>query len=83
MVIVSGRTAAEVRGSAFAVVAGVVEAASLAGLLVAGPLVDAFDPRLLVAAAGGAGTLAALACLALVRRETPAAPPPSIRCRRG
>ena len=73
MVIVAGRTPAESRGSAFATLGGAVQGASLLGLLVAGPLVEHFEPRLLVAGAGGLGVVIALAGLLLVRREPPPA----------
>jgi MFS family permease len=69
-VVVAGRAPAEARGRAFAVLGAAVQGASLLGVLAAGPLVDRFDPRLLVAAAGAAGLVAVLLCLpvALVRR---------------
>jgi MFS family permease len=69
MVIVVGRAPAEAHGQAFAVMGGVVQTAALLGLVAAGPLVEHFDPRLLVAAAGGSGLLIALGALPLVRRE--------------
>jgi len=69
MVIVAGRAPAEAHGRAFAALGAVVQGAGLAGLLIAGPLVELFDPRLLVAAAGAVGLSTTLICLVLVRRE--------------
>jgi MFS family permease len=74
-VIIAGRAPAEAHGRAFAVLGAAVQGAGMLGLLVAGPLVDHFAPRLLVAAAGAAGLLAALACLPMVRREPPTRSP--------
>ncbi|MGX6601547.1 MFS transporter [Micromonosporaceae bacterium Da 78-11] len=74
MVIVSDRTPVEARGRAFAVLGATVQGGSLLGLLAAGPLVEHFEPRVLVAAAGATGLLAALACLPAVRREPPTRP---------
>jgi hypothetical protein len=62
-VVVAGRAPSEARGRAFGVLAGAVQGAGMLGFLAAGPLVDRFDPRLLVAATGAAGLLAALSCL--------------------
>ena len=50
-----------------------VQAAGLVGLTVAGPLVDRFEPRPLVAVAAAVGLLTSVACLVVVRRETPPA----------
>ena len=72
MVIVAGRAPAEAHGRAFAVVNGVLQAAGMFGLIAAGPLVEHYDPRWLVAAAAGAGLLTSLAVLPVVRRETAA-----------
>jgi MFS family permease len=66
-VIVADRAPVEARGRAFAVLAAVVQGGSLLGLLAAGPLVEHFDPRVLVAAAGAAGLIAAIGCLPVVR----------------
>jgi MFS family permease len=66
-VIVADRAPAEARGRAYAGLNAAVQGASLTGLLAAGPLVEHFEPRLLVAAAGATGLLAALACLPAVR----------------
>jgi MFS family permease len=70
-VVTAARAPAAARGRAFGVLAGAVQGASLLGFLAAGPLVDRFDPRFLVAAAGAAGLLAALSCLpvALIRQS--------------
>jgi MFS family permease len=69
MVIVAGRAPGEARGRAFAAMGAAVQGAGMLGLIAAGPLVDHFNLRLLVAGAGAAGLLAALACLPMVRRE--------------
>ncbi|MET0422645.1 MAG: MFS transporter [Actinoplanes sp.] len=69
MVLVADRTVGAVRGRAFAAVNAAVQSAGIIGLLAAGPLVDQFSPRLLLAAAGATGVLAALACLPLVMRQ--------------
>ncbi|MFI5894240.1 MFS transporter [Actinoplanes sp. NPDC051513] len=68
MVIVAGRAPAAAHGRAFAMVSAAIQGAALIGLLAAGPLVEQFDPRWLLAAAGGLGLLAALAAMPLVRR---------------
>jgi MFS family permease len=75
-VIVADRAPAEALGRAYAVLNAAVQGASLLGLLAAGPLVERFEPRMLVAAAGAAGLLAATACLPAVRvrREPPPRP---------
>ncbi|MCU7724105.1 MFS transporter [Actinoplanes sp. KI2] len=67
-VIVADRAPAAAHGRAFAVMTAAVQTASLLGLLVAGPLVDHFDPRLLVAAAGALGLGTALAAIPIVTR---------------
>jgi MFS family permease len=74
MVVVADRTPAESRGGAFAALGAAVQGAALLGLLVAGPLVEHFEPRWLVAGAGGLGLVTALAAFAVVRREPPARP---------
>ncbi|MET0415884.1 MAG: MFS transporter [Actinoplanes sp.] len=66
-VLIADRVPAEVHGRAFAVLHASVQGGSLAGLLAAGPLVEHFEPRGLVAAMGVAGLLAAAACLPAVR----------------
>ncbi|WP_436524702.1 MFS transporter [Actinoplanes sp. HUAS TT8] len=68
-VIIASRVPAEAHGRAFATVTAVVQGAGLLGFVVAGPLIEQFDPRVLVAATGLAGLLAALACWPLVRRS--------------
>ncbi|WP_433299861.1 MFS transporter [Actinoplanes sp. CA-030573] len=70
MVIVAGRAPAESHGRAFAALSAVVQTAALLGLTVAGPLVEHFDPRLLVAAAGATGLLTCLLAMPVVRRES-------------
>ncbi len=71
MVIVAGRTPSAAHGRAFAALGAAVQGAGVLGLLAAGPLVDQFDPRLLVATAGAFGLVMTLVCLPLVRREPP------------
>jgi hypothetical protein len=51
----------------------------LLGNPIAGPLTEVFDPRVLVAGAGAAGLLAALACLPLVRFQPRPAPLTTMR----
>ncbi|WP_433373201.1 MFS transporter [Actinoplanes sp. CA-142083] len=74
MVIVAGRAPSVAHGRAFAMVSAAVQGASLIGLLAAGPLVEHFEPRWVLAAAGGLGLVAALVALPLVGRteEEPA-----------
>ena len=67
-VIVGLRVPAAARGRAFAVEGAAVQGAGMAGLLLGGMLVDHFDARLLVAAAGLAGLLAVLVCAPPVAR---------------
>jgi MFS family permease len=67
-VITAHRVPAEARGRAFAVNGSAVQGAGMAGLLLGGVLVDRFDPRMLVAAAGIAGLVAVVACIPPVRR---------------
>ncbi|SNS17466.1 Predicted arabinose efflux permease, MFS family [Actinoplanes regularis] len=68
-VIVGTRVPSEAHGRAFATVTAVVQGAGLLGYLMAGPLIEQVDPRVLVAGTGAAGLLAALACVPLVRRS--------------
>jgi MFS family permease len=80
-VIMAQRVPAEARGRAFAVNGSAVQGANMAGLLLGGLLVDRFDPRTLVAAAGIAGLLAVVACIPPVRRTVRlerAAPAPAL-----
>ncbi|WP_433828029.1 hypothetical protein ACQP2E_01120 [Actinoplanes sp. CA-015351] len=77
--LIASRVLSAAHGRAFAVTTAAVQGAGLTGLLVAGPLAEAFEPRILVAGAGAAGILAALACLPLVRSEPPATPATSGR----
>jgi MFS family permease len=72
-VIIASRAPAAAHGRAFAALHASVQAGSLTGLLVAGPLVEHVEPRVLVAALGAAGLLAAVACLPAVRVR-PASP---------
>ncbi|MFC7274402.1 MFS transporter [Paractinoplanes rhizophilus] len=68
MVIVAGRAPAAAHGRAFAMVSGAIQGGSLIGLLAAGPLVEHFEPRWLLAAAGGLGLLASVAAMPIVGR---------------
>jgi MFS family permease len=72
-VLIAERAPAAAHGRAFAVLGASVQGGSLFGLAAAGPLVEQFEPRGLVAALGVAGLIAAVACLPVVRmrRETP------------
>ncbi|MBU2667723.1 MFS transporter [Actinoplanes bogorensis] len=74
MVIIAGRTPGSVHGRAFAALGAAVQGAGVIGLLAAGPLVDQFDARLLVAAAGAFGLVMTLAGALVVRREPPSDP---------
>lgn len=74
MVIIADRTTSAVRGRAFAVSSAAFQGAAPLGLLAAGPLVESFEPRWLVAASAALGLLIALICLFLVRPATPATP---------
>ncbi|MEU4419471.1 MFS transporter [Actinoplanes sp. NPDC024001] len=74
-VTIASRVPAEAHGRAFSVYGAAVQGAGLFGLIVAGPLAEQFEPRVLVAGAGAMGLLAALACVPLVRREPPVTPP--------
>ncbi|BBH65665.1 hypothetical protein ACTI_23500 [Actinoplanes sp. OR16] len=73
-VIIASRVPAASHGRAFAAFTAAIQGAGLTGLLVAGPLAENFEPRILVAGAGAAGLLAALACLPLMRSEPPTTP---------
>jgi len=72
-VLIAQRAPAAAHGRAFAVLGASVQGGSLFGLMAAGPLVERFEPRALVAALGAAGLLAAVACLPAVRVR-PASP---------
>ncbi|MBM2617958.1 MFS transporter [Actinoplanes sp. LDG1-06] len=73
-VIVAGRTPSAARGRAFAALNAAVQGAGMIGLLVAGPLVEVADPRLLMAVAGAFGLVILLSSIPLVRREPPSVP---------
>jgi MFS family permease len=79
-VIVAHRVVPAARGHAYGLMNAVTQTANMLGFLAAGPLIDRFPPRGLVAAAGALGLLATLACLpmvrAAVRREPPRPPVP-------
>jgi MFS family permease len=74
MVFLTSRTPPAARGRAFAAMGAPIQAAGMIGLLVAGPLVDLVDPRALIACAGAAALLTALAAWPVVRREPPSPP---------
>jgi MFS family permease len=73
--VIAHRVPAGTRGRAFATMGSAVQGAGMIGFLVAGPLVDRFDPRVLVLAAGLAGLAAVLACVPPVRRAVRSEPP--------
>jgi MFS family permease len=74
-VILANRVVPEARGRAYGLMNAVVQTASMLGFLLAGPLLDRFGPRELVAACGALGVLAALACLPMVRSAVRLQPP--------
>ena len=67
-VVLAERVPADSRGRAFAVMSSATQGAGMVGFLIGGPLVEAFAPRPLVAAAGLAGLVAVLLCAGPVRR---------------
>ncbi|AGL13914.1 Transmembrane secretion effector [Actinoplanes sp. N902-109] len=67
-VVVARQVPEGARGRAYAVLSSATQSAGMIGFLVAGPLLEMVAPRVLVAAAGIAGLVAVLACLAPVRR---------------
>ncbi|AGZ38603.1 MFS transporter [Actinoplanes friuliensis] len=67
-VVMAERVPEQARGQAFATLGAAVQGAGMLGYAVAGPLIDRFEPRLLVAAAGVAGLVAVAVCLPVVRR---------------
>lgn len=69
LVIVAERAPGYAYGRVFAVMQSAVQGAAMLGLLAAGPLVEVFAPRLVMAAAGAAGLVAAAGCVPAVRRE--------------
>jgi MFS family permease len=75
-VIVAGRAPTAAHGRAYAALSASVQGGSLLGLALAGPLVEHFAPRVLVAALAIAGLVAAAACVPAVRlRPEPPSPP--------
>jgi MFS family permease len=76
-VIVADRVVPSVRGRAYALMSAVAQTANMLGFVVAGPLIDRFGPRELVAVCGAVGLLAALACLPMVRSAVRPTPPPA------
>jgi MFS family permease len=66
-VIVAGRAPTAAHGRAYAALSASVQGGSLLGLALAGPLVEHFEPRVLVAALAIAGLVAAAACAPAVR----------------
>jgi MFS family permease len=69
LVIVAERTPEFAYGRAFAVMQSAIQGSAMLGLLAAGPLVEVFSPRVLVAALGAAGLVAAAACIPAMRSE--------------
>ncbi len=69
LVIVAERAPEFPYGRAFAVMQSAIQGAGMLGLFAAGPLVEVFSPRVLVAAAGAAGLVAAAACIPVMRPE--------------
>ena len=67
-VVMAERVPAAARGRAFAAMGAAVQGAGMVGFAIGGPLVDRFEPRPLVAAAGLAGLVAVAFCLPAVRR---------------
>jgi MFS family permease len=67
-VVLAERVPEAARGRAYAVMGAAVQGAGMIGYAVGGPLVDRFEPRPLVAAAGLAGLAAVVCCLPAVRR---------------
>lgn len=67
-VVMAERVPAAARGRAFASMGAAVQGAGMVGFAIGGPLVDRFEPRPLVAAAGLAGLVAVALCLPAVRR---------------
>jgi MFS family permease len=74
-VIVANRVLPEARGRAYGFMNAVVQGASMLGFLVAGPLIDRYGARELVAASGALGLLAALACWPMIRSAVRREPP--------
>jgi len=67
-VVLAERVPEAARGRAYAVMGAAVQGAGMIGYAIAGPLVERFEPRPLVAAAGLAGLAAVVCCLPAVRR---------------
>lgn len=67
-VVLAERVPEAARGRAFAAMGAAVQGAGMVGYVVGGPLVERFEPRSLVAAAGLAGLVAVVCCLPAVRR---------------
>jgi MFS family permease len=67
-VVLAERVPEAARGRAYAVMGAAVQGAGMIGYAVAGPLLERFEPRPLVAAAGLAGLAAVACCLPAVRR---------------
>jgi MFS family permease len=67
-VVMAERVPAAARGRAFAAMGAAIQGAGMVGFVIGGPLVDRFEPRPLVVAAGLAGLLAVALCLPAVRR---------------
>jgi MFS family permease len=69
LVIVAERAPEFAYGRAFAVMQSAIQGATMLGLLAAGPLIQVFSPRVLMALAGAAGLVAAAACIPAMRPE--------------
>jgi MFS family permease len=69
LVIVAERAPELAYGRAFAVMQSAIQGATMLGLLAAGPLIQVFSPRVLMALAGAAGLVAAAACIPAMRPE--------------
>ena len=76
-VVIAHRVPGEARGRAYAVMGSAVQGAAMIGFLIGGPLVDRFEPRVLVFGAGVAGLVAVLGCVPAVRRAMRSEPPGS------
>lgn len=74
-VILAERVVPQARGRAYGLMNAVAQTANMLGFVAAGPLVDRFGPRELVAACAAVGLVAALACLPMIRSAVRLEPP--------
>lgn len=74
-VIVADRVRPEVRGRAYGAMNAVAQTANMLGFLVAGPLIDRFGTRELVAGCAALGLLGALASVPMIRSAVRLEPP--------